>query len=318
MSVPIVSIIIPAYNAEPYLQRCLAGVDAQRADITGMQVVIVDDGSTDGTASIAADYASSHPDTVVISQPNRGQSAARNAAIDIATGKWIAFLDSDDAWEPSSLIKLIENGETTDANIVQGTTSIINTDGTREEISGAGVISAEKALSLLLRDKSVRSYVHSHLFRRELFEHRRFTEGMDFEDYALMHELIGASSRYSFEPSPHYLYYRRPDSLTGSMGLNHKDLVVAMRRRYEYIRDNYPSLHTVAARKLWQVAYMCMVVSRGQDIPGCEIFEEMYNDLFRDYGHDFKRRLRFFPLFQLSRLGTRPYGLIARFAPNLL
>ncbi len=318
MNRPTVSIIIPAYNAEAYLDRCLAGVDAQRADIADMQVIIVDDGSTDRTPAIARDYAMQHPDTTVVCQSRRGQSAARNTALDLAKGQWIAFLDSDDTWEPASLKRLIEKGEAEQADIVQGTTTIVSSDGGRTVISDEGTLSPTEALAKLLEDKVVRSYVHSHVFRSELFSTLRFSEGMDFEDYALMHELIGTSSKYAFESAPHYLYYRRDDSVSGAMGLNHTDLVRAMRMRYEYIRDNYPAMQTKAARRLWQVAYMCMVVSRGQGLKGCEVFESEYNALFDVYGTDFKRRLRFFPLYQLSKLGSKPYGLIARFAPSLL
>lgn len=93
-----VSVVIPAYNASPFLRETLASALAQTH--RPLEVIVVDDGSTDDTAAIAESFG---PPVRVIRQPNQGESVARNRAIDEAAGEWIAFLDADDLWKPEKL-----------------------------------------------------------------------------------------------------------------------------------------------------------------------------------------------------------------------
>lgn len=99
------SIIIPVYNVEKYLAKCLDSILVGNC-FTG-QVVCVNDGSTDGSAAILEDYGKKYPNVEIITQPNAGLSAARNAGIKAAKGEYVCFLDSDDYWEPNMLGKLM-------------------------------------------------------------------------------------------------------------------------------------------------------------------------------------------------------------------
>lgn len=94
MSRPLVSIVIPVYNVESYLRECLDSVIGQT--FRNIEIICVNDGSTDGSGTILSEYAAREPRMKVISQANAGLSAARNAGMDAATGKYIYFLDSDD------------------------------------------------------------------------------------------------------------------------------------------------------------------------------------------------------------------------------
>lgn len=95
---PPISVVIPAFNAEPYLAEAIQSVLAQ--GIPGIQVVVVDDGSTDGTAEVAAGFGAQ---VALIRQPNAGIGAARNAGVERAVGNFLAFLDADDVWPAGSL-----------------------------------------------------------------------------------------------------------------------------------------------------------------------------------------------------------------------
>ncbi len=108
-----VSVIIPAYNAGAYLQRCLDSVYAQTAPAS--EIIVIDDGSTDNTAGILQSQGSA---IRVISQKNQGRSAARNAGIKAAQSDYIAFLDADDEYLPGHLEQLITAAGKTDADIV--------------------------------------------------------------------------------------------------------------------------------------------------------------------------------------------------------
>ncbi|MBN1492650.1 MAG: glycosyltransferase family 2 protein, partial [Candidatus Omnitrophica bacterium] len=92
-----ISVIIPTFNRKDLLKRALDSVCGQT--FTPYEVIVVDDGSSDGTLALQADY----PDVVFVSQENRGVSAARNNGVAKAHGEWICFLDSDDLWKPRKL-----------------------------------------------------------------------------------------------------------------------------------------------------------------------------------------------------------------------
>ena len=96
-----VSIIVPVYNTEPYLVRCLDSLLAQSCDL--YEIICIDDGSTDGSLKILQKYAAKHKNIRLITQSNSGVSSARNAGIEAAKGKYVMFVDSDDFVEPDMI-----------------------------------------------------------------------------------------------------------------------------------------------------------------------------------------------------------------------
>ena len=111
-----ISVIIPVYNAEMFLRKCLDSVCAQT--YSDLEILAVNDGSTDGSAQILAQYAEADPRVHIISQPNLGISKARNAGIDRANGEWIAFVDSDDWIDPETLEQAMLSAEQDQVDIV--------------------------------------------------------------------------------------------------------------------------------------------------------------------------------------------------------
>lgn len=103
---PLVSILIPAYNAAPFIGEALRSIQAQ--SYAHFEAIIVDDGSRDETASVVQDFAAADARFKLLRQPNRGTSAARNAALSMAQGRLIAFLDADDVWLPEKLSRQVE------------------------------------------------------------------------------------------------------------------------------------------------------------------------------------------------------------------
>ena len=104
---PKYTVVIPVYNVEAYLRQCLDSVAHQT--FPDWEAICVNDGSTDGSATILEDYASKDGRFKIVAQPNRGLSAARNTGMDAAKGEYILFLDSDDWLEPNALEVLSEN-----------------------------------------------------------------------------------------------------------------------------------------------------------------------------------------------------------------
>ena len=111
-----VSVILPAWNVSPYLRQCLDSIVSQT--LTNIEIICVDDGSTDGTLDILREYAEKDSRILVIHQENQGAGAARNNAMRYAKGKYLSFLDSDDFFEPDMLEKSWEAAERNNADIV--------------------------------------------------------------------------------------------------------------------------------------------------------------------------------------------------------
>ena len=165
---PTVSVIMPAYNVERYLGEAIDSVLAQT--YTDFELVVVDDGSTDSSRTIAEHYRAEHPDRiVVVSQENRGLAGARNTALGVASGRVFALLDSDDGWAPTFLerqMRVLEAHE--DVAIVSG--NAINRGGTEDGRPARAVPDARPAPDLLtiLRDEMA-VFIMS-VFRREVVD----------------------------------------------------------------------------------------------------------------------------------------------------
>ena len=138
-NLPLVSVIIPVYNVESYLKECIESVICQT--FSNLQIVLVDDGSTDNSGAICDEYALKDTRISVIHKENQGLGAARNTGMQIATGKYIIFLDSDDYWDVNTIEQLVNVAEKDKLEVV--------------------VFSAEPFLDGMTGDYSGRSYTHS-------------------------------------------------------------------------------------------------------------------------------------------------------------
>lgn len=216
----LLSIIIPAYNASRTLRRCVESVLLQKVD--SMEVVIVDDGSVDSTAEIAAELQGSSGKVKVISRSNGGLSAARNTGIEAVTGELITFVDSDDwllADTYPPLLRMMEE----DAGLDILEYSLLRHDGQKELCRK--VFAEDRFTSG--RDYWLRGRGYNHcyacnkIFRRHVFFDAetgglRFREGRAFEDVAFIIDLLPRD--YTIVTVPHmgYVYYLNPDGITGT------------------------------------------------------------------------------------------------------
>ena len=186
-----ISVIIPAYNAESTLQEAVSSVLAQR--FSEIEVVIVDDGSTDGTGAICDALADGDERVRVVHQPNRGVSAARNAGLARARGDYIAWLDSDDAMDETMLEKLYAALTDTGADIAMCNYENVFPDGRtqrRYDIDyGRRVYPMESMIGFLFGNL-VPPVVWCNLIPRRLYEGIRFPEGRLFEDVRTTYRLF--------------------------------------------------------------------------------------------------------------------------------
>jgi len=212
---PQVAIVVPFYNVVTYLSRC---VDSLVAQTIPVEIILVDDGSTDASGAIADWYAAKHDFVRVVHQPNRGQGSARNAGIAATRATFVAFVDSDDHVAPDYAKKLLAAIRRTQADIAVCAYTTITEYGFRWRALMPRLLPAAltgaKALRLSVRDVSIKSYSWNKLFRRTLFTDRSITfPDIMFEDMATMPRLFSRARRVATVKQSLYTYCRRSGSL---------------------------------------------------------------------------------------------------------
>lgn len=210
MSSPLISVIVPIYNVAPYLADCVDSIINQT--YTNLEIILVDDGSTDGCGAMCDEYAQKDARIRVIHKQNGGQSSARNAGMDIMTGEYVAFVDSDD-WlrnDTYSLCMDIFAHSTVDVvkfgflQVYPDQTTSGYMDGVSLLLEGAGTI-----LRSLIYTNKLGGVVTNALFRSEVLSACRFREGYIHEDEIYILKIFSEERIQSMQILPQQLYYYR-------------------------------------------------------------------------------------------------------------
>lgn len=206
-----ISVVIPAYNAERWLAGCLDSVMEQA--IPEMEVIVVNDGSTDSTPDIAARY----PGVKTVTTPNRGLAAARNEGIEASTRKWITFVDSDDRLLPGALRAMLDTASSTKALIIGGEIVRTLSVAIPQEYK-TDVMEGREALLLMLYQTRYPflGSMCGKIYDRSLFERERFTSGLYYEDLELSSRLFHKPIHVAMISRPVYLYYNNPSSFVNT------------------------------------------------------------------------------------------------------
>lgn len=221
---PLISIIVPVYNTQAGLEQCLASVCAQT--YRNLEIIIVDDGSTDHSTDICREFARKDNRIRTIYQNNRGVSAARNAGLQTAKGDYLAFVDSDDWIEPDMYELLLQKLTVCGADIAvcahyrerNGKSS------TRYQSGDISVLTRDDALKALAQDKWVRNYMWDKLYKRQLFENLTFPEGRIYEDLAINYRVFFRAQKVVVVDTPKYHYVIRQGSALQSRYNPQKEL----------------------------------------------------------------------------------------------
>ena len=208
MNQPLVSVIIPVYNTKKYLNRCFDSIKNQTYQ--NLEIIIVDDGSTDGSNALCEEFRKQDNRTIIISQPNRGLSAARNVGINICHGDFITLIDSDDAVEKDFIEYLVE--------LILENKSDMAICAHKEMKKGKTICNfgkgfskkqytQEECLRDMLNEKGFTVSAWGKLYDKKLFSKIHFPEGKLHEDLGTTYKLIINSKKISYGPEPKYIYY---------------------------------------------------------------------------------------------------------------
>lgn len=210
-----VSIIVPIYNVDKYLQKSLDSI--ARQTYTDIEVILVDDGSTDASGRICDEFSVHDCRFHVIHKKNGGVSSARNVGLSSATGRYIGFVDPDD-WIDERMFEILHK-DITEYNVdmvMCAYYEVCNSEHILREVTLEGAVSSDEALDDHLQ--CLRAYLWCRLYKKEVFEGQCFAEGRTFEDIAIMHHLIMNSRLIYFEKTP--LYYYRVKRLQSIVSTN--------------------------------------------------------------------------------------------------
>lgn len=241
---PLVTIIVPAYNAAQYLRECVDSILAQTH--RNLEVIIVDDGSSDSTLQYADEYARRDERVRVLHKANGGLSSARNAGIDITSGDYVAFVDADDAIHPRFVEIALREMASTGAEIFSG--SFLKGETCRwPHISvDTRVLKPQAAIEFVLYQRGhMRGSACCHLYKYDIVKDEHFTYGLWYEDLDYFHRVYERASLIAHSDTPLYFYRTNLNGILHTFDDKRLDVLDVVDSIEDKYRDN-PRLRLAA------------------------------------------------------------------------
>ena len=240
----VISVIIPVYKVERYLRECLESVLTQ--DYDALEVILIDDGSPDGSGAICDEYAAKDSRVKVIHQKNGGGAAAKNAGLRIATGEYLSFVDSDDTLEPGAYRHMRSLLEETGADIVQCAFRDVYVGRWEDQIFRKGREEEDKFSYLTrLPEDWTCSLLWNKLYRRALYEGVFFEEGHRIDDEYFTYQGILNAEKILYDDRVIYNYRRRLSGAMASPAAREQlifDRADCMDKRRKVVKKTLPEL----------------------------------------------------------------------------
>lgn len=243
-----ISVIVPIYNVEAYLEECINSILKQ--SYRNLEIILIDDGSPDNCSVLCDAWAEKDSRIRVIHKSNGGLSDARNAGLEVATGDYIAFVDSDDWILPEMYEKMLftikkENADICACNIRSCYPDYEEEWGCKEYTVG----NSEQILDMLYSDTKYPVSAWNKLYKRECWKELRFPVGKICEDAFTTYHLVHNAERIVQIPEAFYCYRIRPQSImTSTFSIKRMDEEEAWRVNYQFVKDYYPALYKKAFR----------------------------------------------------------------------
>ncbi len=246
----LISIVIPVYNVEKYLKRCIDSVIKQTYN--NIEIILVDDGSTDSSGIICDNLKNKDTRIKVIHKKNGGLSDARNVGIDNSNGEYLSFIDSDDYVEENYISLLYNTLKMYKADMSIASHKVIYEKNCIDKSTGLKFeANAETILEKMLYDDGIDLSAWGKLYNKKLFLDIRFPKGRLFEDSATTFKLIDKSVKVAVNSKPVYNYVIRKNSISNEKFSERKlDLIISTQEMTDYIKDKYPNLKKACDRRL--------------------------------------------------------------------
>ncbi|MBP5173639.1 MAG: glycosyltransferase [Clostridia bacterium] len=239
---PLVTVAVAVYNTAEWLPECLDGIKAQT--FKDLEVILVDDGSTDGSGEICDGFASDAGNVRVIHQANRGLSVARDAAVTAAAGEYILFVDSDDYFDPETVEIMISAARGHGADVVCAGYSYTYSDHEERAVQYFPqdvCLDRYHAMEALVSGR-LPGFAWGKLVRTSIAKKQRFPEGRVCQDLFWIHHVIDGASAVAVLNAAPFHYRQRLSSVSYTCNMKRLDIIDGWRARCEFIRERYPDL----------------------------------------------------------------------------
>lgn len=299
-----ISIIVPIYNGENYIDKCIQSILNQT--YSNIEVLLINDGSSDNSKKICEEYEKKDNRIKLINKENAGPGSAKNTGINHATGDYIGFVDSDDYIEKDMFEVLYNLSVENDADIsMVAFTKVV--DGKKMNtinFSGETIIYNKiEAMKELFLDREIKNYSWNKLFKKELFEGVRFPEKLKYEDVDITYRLFEKINKLVYKKVSKYYYVQRGNSIVNSNLYNNlKDYVIVTKNRYEDLKNKYEEFEMYNAMGFIVNMLITYKNAVTYDIPElykdfennyqlfCELIEKYKKDCFNEF-NNYKRLL---------------------------
>ncbi len=241
----LISIIVPVYNVEKYLEYCINSIISQTYN--NLEILLIDDGSTDQSSAMCDKWMGTDKRIKVIHKENGGLSDARNTGLKMAKGDYIAFIDSDD-WIEKYYIEYLyravnETGAEISACEIRTVIDGQKTEKLNNEVMSQVKCTTEEALTTVLKGNGFRAIACNKLYKADLLREEKFKVGILHEDEFFTYRIIGKAKTLSYVKNPLYNYRQREGSIMNTLSMRHLDVLDAYLDRLNYLSLMFPQLY---------------------------------------------------------------------------
>ena len=251
-SLPLISIIVPVYNVEKYLGKCIESILAQT--YKNIEIILVDDGAKDNSGEICDEYAKKDDRIRVIHKENGGLSDARNRGIEEAKGELIGFIDSDD-YIDSDMYETLYNVLTkygADMSMCDVYDVYEGQEPAQNEQIRDFSVTPEEAMKIVIDGQINYAYAVNKLYKKKLFDAVRYPVGKIIEDAFIILFLLEKTEKVALTTACKYYYYHRENSIvSNSFSKKHYDCIEAHENNYKFICEHHPRLEKTARMRLY-------------------------------------------------------------------
>ena len=308
----LISIIVPVYNVEQYLSRCVNSLVNQTYH--NIEIILVDDGSPDRCGEMCDEYAKRDKRVVVIHKSNGGLSDARNKGLDVAKGDYVMFVDSDDWIELETCSIIIGLAVKYEVDVVSFGIQLVGEKGIYEiqRVPYSRIISSYEGVVAMVyqqKRKGILNYVCNKIFKKILFENIRFPLGALFEDQDVTYKLIHKANLIYVTEQVFYNYYQREGSIMSNFyhPRSLHDRIQIWMKRCEFINKYYPEYKDYQLALLLGDIYISLIILKGNS-QYIEFYKEIkriadqwnyYESNLIKYNNKVKLHYYCYPLFWL-------------------
>lgn len=243
---PKISVIVPIYKVESYLNRCVDSILNQ--SYKNIQVILVDDGSPDKCGEIADNYEKKDSRVISLHKENGGLSDARNYGLRYATGEYVLFVDSDDWLNEDMIDTLVNISIESKADVVQSgfyyayEDYLLYDDRYYSEDMDCMELNREELMKELVINERVKNFAWGKLYKINLIKDIPFKKGVLFEDVFWAHKVMDRVNKYVICHKPMCYYLQRNDSIVATYTVRNLDIIKGLKERHSFIEKNYKSL----------------------------------------------------------------------------